>query len=211
IQKHCDIVGECLKEFEKFVKDYLSLEKELKEKVLTVRGKYKDGSFRVHELESEADDLRSQIFNLLNEGAFLPNVREDYAKIVKIVDKIANKAEGASDFIMLEAPYLPAKYHEPFLNILEHVTNGFSHIDNIVDLFYTDQDKIEEENLKVADLESESDRLEWDILKKVFMDKELDLAHKMHIRDLVQHVGAISNLIEDAADFIRIIVIRRKL
>jgi uncharacterized protein Yka (UPF0111/DUF47 family) len=62
---------------------------------------------------------------------------------------------------------------------------------------------VREKLLKVYYFESETDKISRDIKKQVFQDmKDLDLAHKAHLRYIVQHIENISDLAQTAADLL---------
>ena len=62
---------------------------------------FKDVAYKIHKTESEADTVRRKIELMLYQGAFLPIYREDYIVLLELIDKVANMAESASDFILL--------------------------------------------------------------------------------------------------------------
>ena len=62
---------------------------------------------------------------------------------------------------------------------------------------------------EVSRQESEVDKVEKLLLKAIFDNSELELAHKKQLKEIVQYIGRISNLAEDVADAILIFAIKR--
>ena len=62
----------------------------------------------------------------------------------------------------------------------------------------------------VDELESEADRMEADIIGRLFCS-EMDGMDKLLLRDLVQHISGISDRAENVGDRLRIIVAKRSL
>lgn len=66
-------------------------------------------------LESEADDLKSQVRSNLPKNLFLPVPREDLLELLAYQDKIANRAKEVSGLVMGRKMKIPAEIREDFL------------------------------------------------------------------------------------------------
>jgi uncharacterized protein Yka (UPF0111/DUF47 family) len=58
-------------------------------------------------------------------------------------------------------------------------------------------------------MESELDEVEWQLSQRIF-STELDLAHKMHLRQLIDVIVAISDIAEDAAEVLETLVVKKQ-
>jgi hypothetical protein len=199
IQEHFVTVQETLQEFHKMFDDYLEHNKLFKEE-----------AYRIHELEHNADVIRHTIEAKLYEGAFLPIYREDYVELVEEVDKVANQAESSSDFIVLTRPQIPDFMIPGLLEIVDATCEMYTPFLNVLTTFNTDMSKVYAATTMVKDLEQQVDKMEWDLIKSVFKS-DLDLARKLHLKQLVETISQISNIIEDAADRFEIMVLKRKM
>ena len=73
-----------------------------------------------------------------------------------------------------------------------------------------DIDAVKESIARVVTFETEADRLEWETIKKLFKSN-LDLARKLHLRELVEDIAYISDLAEDAAERLGVMIVKRPL
>ena len=86
----------------------------------------------------------------------------------------------------------------------------FGPLRDAVVFFFTDKidiESIREMVKKVAIIESDVDKQEWDITRDIFT-KELDYGHKIHLRICIQKIVAISDRAEDAADQLELTIIK---
>jgi len=134
------------------------------------------------------------------------------------VDKIANKAESASDVVVFQRPEVPEDYKKTLLDIVETVAKMFDIFHNAVRLYapyetlQTSDDlaAIREKITAIGVLESEIDNQEESLMRKIF-DSDLPLANKMQLERFLRRMTYISDVIEDAADRLYILVIRERI
>lgn len=193
-----------------FVKDAVSVLVELFESYFSGEETYRTLSKKIHHLEHEADKVRRKIEQKLHEGAFLAMFREDFIRLSEAIDKIANKAEAVADSLTLEKPEFPKEWHEDVLQLTKMSAATFAPFLEIRDLLDTSLENILEIARKIEDAEQFVDKIEWRLLEKVF-NSELDLAHKLQLRDFVKRIAAISDLSEDASDVLEILVVKRRI
>ncbi len=193
-------IGFCLGEMGKMVEAYLEnarkLTEELYEKV--------DGQ------ETEIDGLRRQISKKLFEGAFLPLLREEWLNFLEIADKIADEAEASTDFLILQKPLIPEDLKEKIKELISGVIDSFQPLRNgfssLFKDFSTTLSYIEKVNIK----ETEVDKKEEELVKLIF-EKDMELAQKILLRELVNKIADISDRIEDSADRLEILIIKKRL
>lgn len=196
--RHSGIVGKVLKEFKLMFMYYMRDEKAFKEQ-----------AYKIHTLEHEADIVRREIELKLNEGAFLPVYREDYVALAECVDKIANGAESVGDYVVLTRPPVPDFISEDFQRMVDLTVDTYAPLEQGLEALRTDMDKVMDIGDKVGQGERAVDVVLWDITKRLFKS-DLDLALKLHVKGLIDKVGNVSNRIEDVADQLEIMVIKRK-
>jgi predicted phosphate transport protein (TIGR00153 family) len=168
--------------------------------------------------ETEADILRRKIGDQLYSGAFLPIERKDIYILSEAIDKIANKAETASDLVVFQTPEIPELYKDHFQKIADIIEKMFRFFEESIILFAFDDTlgsakdlaTIRENISSIGILESEIDKEEEFLLRNIFQS-DLTLSHKLQMEGFVRRVTDISDVIEDAADRLYILVISEKI
>jgi predicted phosphate transport protein (TIGR00153 family) len=172
----------------------------------------------VDKLETEADDILRGFMVCLQQGAFMPLIRKDIFQVISAVDKVANAAESTCDFSWAQRPQIHQKFCEAFEDIIRANVKMFPDLNAAVDIlklgtfgmagdmdtnFYDIA-----QNISVS--ESNVDELEWKLTRDIF-SSDIPLANKMHLHELLNHITRISDLIEDVADRIQIMITREVL
>jgi len=208
IDEHMEKVGDCLGCFIGCLEAFLVNDKAKSE--------------AIHEncdyAETEADILRRKIGDYLYSGAFLPIERKDIYMLSEYVDKIANKAENTSDVVVYQHPHIPEAYKEAFRKIIATLDKMFRFLQEAVKLF-TPEDTLEshetlteirEHISAIGVMESEIDKEEEALMRTIF-SSELPLSQKMQIERFLRRITEVSDVIEDAADRLNILVIGEKI
>jgi len=208
IDDHVEQVGDCLSCFRGCFEAFLEND--------AIR------SESIHEncdyAETEADILRRRIGDSLYSGAFLPMERKDVYMMTESIDKIANKAETASDVVVYQCPEVPNDYKGDLHDIVETIAGMFKTFREAALKFTPDDSLQTEGNLAairekittIGVMESEVDKKEEALLRTIFRS-ELPLANKIQLERFVRHITAISDVIEDAADRLYVLVIRERI
>lgn len=199
ITQHIELVDQAVRQLDGLFKSYFGDSKD-----------YKKISKQVHNLEHEADVVRRKIELKLYEGAFLAMFREDFISLSEGIDKVAGKAEALADSLTLERPIFPQEYHDDFLALLQGSVEAFNPFLNIGDLLDSDLDRFLKIAARIEEAEQLVDRAEWKLLERIF-NSDLELAHKLQLRDFVRRAAAISDLCEDASDMLEILVVKRRI
>lgn len=198
IIKHFGLVQKVLVEFQKMVHDYV-----------TIGEGFKEDAYQVHKLEHKADTVRRNIALKLYEGAFMPIFREDYILLAEVVDEVANLTESASDFIVLTRPMIPEFLQQNFLEMVDATTDSYVPLTEALEMFNKDLSHLMEMTRKVGDKEQAVDEIFWELTKKLFKSR-LDKAEKLHLQQLFDRIAQISNIVEDAADRLEIMAVKRR-
>ncbi|OEU52210.1 MAG: hypothetical protein BA872_05360 [Desulfobacterales bacterium C00003060] len=208
IDEHVRKVGECLTCFKDCLEAHFQGEEARAQSIQE----------RCDHVETEADILRRKIGDYLYSGAFLPIERKDVYMMTESIDKIANKAETASDVVVYQRPEVGEDYEKTLREIVETMMEMFRIFQVAAALFGPDDalqehDKLaiirEKMNL-VGVMESEIDKKEEALMKTIF-HSALPLANKIQLERFLRRVTDISDVIEDAADRLYILVIRERI
>jgi len=164
----------------------------------------------VEEMETKADEAKREAEKTLYEGMYLPLFREDLLDLMELIDDVADEAERVVDFLWIENPEIPSRWNEKIKEIIEKGILAFNLFQESFMLLYDDTQKAFSHSQKVRDVEKEIDRLQ-DALNHEIFQSNLELAHKIQLRDLIIKTGYISDVSENAADKIGMISIKRRI
>jgi predicted phosphate transport protein (TIGR00153 family) len=158
---------------------------------------------KVDTLESNADKLQRTIENEMITHSILPQHREEVTKLLDELDEIVDSVKSTLNEIIIEMPEIPAQLIKAFISLAETSANAAEELIPAARAYFRAPYTVREKLLKVYYFESETDKISRDIKKQVFQDiKDLDLAHKAHLRYIVQHIENISDLAQTAADLL---------
>jgi predicted phosphate transport protein (TIGR00153 family) len=148
----------------------------------------------------------------LAEGSYLPSTREDLISIATSCDKVANKCETIAKIMVQQQILLPAAYGEDLTSIITITKTQFSVLEESISMMFAKFGALLADHSildRVRSLETEIDVIEEKMQEALFAsDKEL--AEKMQLTTLFVMFGDISDIIEDIADKIQIMLIARK-
>ena len=160
--------------------------------------------------ESEADEIRREIADLLHRGAFLPVFREDVIELVAVIDRIAECAQDCCKLIMTQHPDVPAGLKEAFLEIAKDSVSSFSPLQEGTAKLSEDFSVARERITEVHSIESAVDETEWQLCSNIF-STDLSLAQKMHLKQLVDVIVAVSDISEDAAEILDTLIVKKQI
>ncbi len=199
MDQHLEKIGECLESMRKTIEDYLGGNID----------SAKANALKTHNLEGAADGLRRRIIAEFYRGAFLPALREGLIDLTLAVDKIADRAESTCDFIILTRPDIPEEFKEDFRKITINSIAVFSPLREGKTSLFKDFSLSREKTIEVHGLEAKVDDEEWKLNRRVFTS-ELLLSQKMLLREVIWHIASISDVIEDAADVLEVLIIKKQ-
>jgi len=199
IKEHLLKVEEAVFKMEEAIKQYIKGEFDVA----------KESSYSVHLLESEADSKRREIIEKLHQGAFLPVIRTDIIKLISRQDKIADRAESCCDFCISQRPSVPKEFKDSFVELIEVSVRTFAPYKEALENMFVDYKLVKDDIHSVNTIEEEADTLEWKFTKQIF-NSNLELARKIHLREFIFHIVSISDIIEDAADALDIIIVKQQ-
>ena len=200
ILEYCEVVGRAVAEYEHLVKDYIDWDKH-----------FKQVSKEVRKAESKADDLCKQIEIAMLDGAMLPAYREDYIGLLDMLDKVANKTEDVALTVRLVRPDIPEPIRPVFIDIARITVEQWAPVPGMVAGLLEGRSGLVNEADFLDEKEGEIDKIQRHTTRIIFRDLDVELAHKMLIKQLLDRVCHVSDCIENVGDRISLIAIKHSL
>ncbi len=203
IVEHLQAVEECLINFEGFMLAATTPE--------TVPETLRPLAVAVGKSEDAADKaLRSMIDSL--GGNFLASTREDIIALSTSCDKVANKCESLAKTMVYQHIKLPEEFSEDVMQILTITREQFDVLEESIGMFFDKFGAFLQDHTildEIRKLESKVDAIEERLTEKLF-DMNLNLAEQMQMASLLEALCDLSDIIENIADKIQIMLISRK-
>jgi predicted phosphate transport protein (TIGR00153 family) len=163
----------------------------------------------VHKEESVADDLRRALETELLSGRLLPGSRSEVLAIIEAVDRVPNAAEEIVDAFTIQRLQVPESLHAGLNELLAESLSACTAMNTAVSLLFEDLQRIRELADEVDRIESRVDRLERQLIHRVFQPQG-DLAEKLQLRDLVRAIASLADRAEDVTDRTQWLALKRK-
>ena len=164
----------------------------------------------VSSLEAENDSLRRQMELDLYHHMLLPDMRSDLIDLLEACDKIINKYETDMILWSLEKPDIPKKLHIPLLQMMMSSLDCVGAFIGGVRSFFLGKNVDDEIQITYA-LEHQVDLQAMDLKALIFKDKRLNLAHQLQLKEFIYSLEKISDMTEDAADKLKVMVAKHAL
>ncbi len=204
IMAQIDDVKKCLVLFDGFMRAATTPDVTY-ETLLTLR----DG---VAKAEHDADISLRTMIDSLAKSNFLPATLESLIAISTSCDKVANKCETVADLIVIYNFRFPAEFYAEFNKIYDITDKQFDLLQDAISMLFSKMHLLQKDSSildQIRSLESEIDDIEMHLSKEIFKT-DMELAAKMQFFDLLRSVCDISDIIENIADKIQIMLISRK-
>ena len=158
---------------------------------------------KVDNLENNADRLQREIENEMITHSILPQHRSEVSALIDELDEIIDAVKSSFHEINIELPEIPASLNKNIISLTETSINAGEELIPAARAYFKAPYSVREKLLKVYYFESETDKLSFSIKKIIFQEmNELDLAHKAHLRYIIDHIENISDLAQKAADLL---------
>lgn len=200
INRHLEMVGLTLEKFNEMIRIYLDGDFEKAENLMR----------EVENYEREADTLRREIETMLYQGAFLPANRGDYVRLSELIDNTADAAESAAHVLILAKPKVPKELKEEIMQLVEASLKTYEYVRKAVELLNEDVNEALEYAKKTEEQEENADKLEYDILKKMFESEKITTYAKLIWNQVITKIGDIADRAEDASDQVMLMAIKRR-
>jgi predicted phosphate transport protein (TIGR00153 family) len=161
--------------------------------------------------EDVADLSLRTMIDSLKKAPYLPSTKEDLISIATSCDKIANKCETVANRIVLRRIPCPAIYVDDILKIFAVTKKQFQMLEDCISMLFSQLNVLSSEPQhldQIRALESEVDKLEHGIYEHLYAS-DRELAEKQQIARVVELLCDVSDIIEDIADKIQIMLITR--
>jgi len=162
----------------------------------------------VNTLESTADGLRRRIETELYTHTLIPESRGDVLGLIENLDDLLNYFEGALWSFHIERPDISEEFKADFKKLTSMVVLAVESLVLAARAFFHSPLAVNDYNHKVLVYEKEADKISTKLKQQIF-NSDLELAHKMHLRDFVVHIDNVANWAEDVADRLAIYAIKR--
>jgi hypothetical protein len=158
---------------------------------------------KVDSLEGNADRLQREIENEMITHSVLPQHRSEVSTLIDVLDEIIDALKSSLNEIYTELPDIPQSLNKNFISLTEASVSSAEELIPAARAFFKSPYTVREKLLKVYYFESETDKISLDTKKIIFQEmKELDLAHKAHLRYIIHHIENVSDLAQKAADML---------
>lgn len=193
IEEFFDNIDLGLLVFREAIKAYLDKDMEAFERHL----------LKVDSLESHADKLQRTIENEMITHSILPQHRAEVSTLIDELDEIIDALKSSLNEFNIERPDIPSSLNKNFISLTETSVSAAEELIPAARAFFKSPYTVREKLLKVYYFESETDKISYSTKKIIFQEmKELDLAHKAHLRYIIHHLENISDLAQKAADLL---------
>ena len=158
---------------------------------------------KVDSLENNADRLQRAIENEMITHSILPQHRSEVSTLIDQLDEIIDAVKSTLNEISIEVPDIPSSLNKNIISLTETSINSAEELIPAARAFFRAPYTVRDKLLKVYYFETETDKLSFSTKKIIFQEmKELDLAHKSHLRYIIHHIENISDLAQKAADLL---------
>lgn len=159
------------------------------------------------DIERESDSIRRKIISKIYEGAFLPYLRPDLCRFVEIVDHVFDVLEDIAHYCLdgkipeqiksecIRIAYLNLKICEMLLITFEAMLKG---------------NDLREKTLAIRIYEKKIDDIKFSLIKDI---QEIPISNFWEgkiLSDFISGLTTISDIIEDASDYLQIINVSMK-
>lgn len=197
---HVDVTYQTVEWFKKAISAYIAGDEQAKKEAIQ----------KVRECERRADELRSKMVDELSEGLLVPPDREDLMHFVKSLDRIADWTNGAARLL----DFIKEKLPQPILNELSKASDIiFSSISKLKDgiqaLMKDELKQAINDCNEVDAYETKADDQKRILIESIIKAK-LDAPMLLLSYQLAEYLESVTDKIEDAADFIKVLAIKAK-
>lgn len=173
---------------------------------------------RIAVLEGEADTMKKEIRQHLPKSIFLPVPRTDLLEVVRMQDKIANRAKDIAGLMLGRQMELPTEIQSSMKELLraslktsEQALTALNELDELVNSGFggREVDVIEKMLLELDTLEHATDEHEREIRAQLFsIEKTLHPVDVMFLYQIITWVGDLANRAQQVGSRLQLLVAR---
>ncbi|RLG12888.1 TIGR00153 family protein [Candidatus Pacearchaeota archaeon] len=166
--------------------------------------KSKEKTYCVESLEREADSIKREIISTIYEGAFLPYIRPNLCTFIEILEKVFDFLKHAA----FEYRYLNFKIfrdvEEDCIKVSKFNVEMCKLLSKAFECLIV-KDNLREKNLAIRIYEKKIDELKFEIIEKLRNIHIENFWDGKVISNFIDYLTNLSNLIEDASDYLSIL------
>lgn len=173
---------------------------------------------RITVLENEADDLKRGIRQRLPASLFLPVPRTDLLDLLRMQDKIANRAKDIAGLMLGREMQIPQPIQEELFELLrttllaiEQAVLALSELDELLAAGFRghEVDIVERLITELDQLEHKADEHERQLRASLFaVERELYPIDVMFLYQIIQWVGDLANLAQQVGNRLQMLLAR---
>ena len=167
----------------------------------------------VHQAENAADRSLRQMIESLRSSPYLPSTRSELIQVAAQCDHIANKCEHIAQMMALRQFRFPTYCREAVMEILSLTHAQYALLQTTISKLFSHLNELLEDHAVLDDIrgyESRVDEIEKKLFEEIYAKEELRLSERMLIAEFVEWVCDVSDVIENIADQIQIMLITRE-
>ena len=199
-QKHVEETYKTVNYFAEAVRAFIQGDLEAKTKAIE----------NVRESEHQADILRAKMISELSESLLMPPDREDLMHFVKTLDKIADWTNGAARILGFIEQRLPENILKNISSATELIFSSISKLkEAIASLIKNDLKKALQDCEDVDNIEHDADDQKKFLIESI-IHARLEPTSLLLSYQLAEYMEGVTDKIEDAADFVKVVAIKSK-
>ncbi|TCK16477.1 TIGR00153 family protein [Marinobacterium mangrovicola] len=173
---------------------------------------------RITSLEHEADDIKRKIRQNLPGNLFLPVARTDLLDLVRMQDKIANKAKDIAGLILGRQMTIPQNLQQGLINFLttalqttDQAKTALNELDELVTSGFRGHeiDLVERLLVELDRLEHETDAHERELRSALFaVERDLYAVDVMFLYQIITWIGDLANRAQQVGSRLQLLLAR---
>ncbi len=199
VLEYLDSARDTIEDYERGIHDSLAKGRRSLEKQVS----------NTHARESVCDQLRQRIELDLFEQSLLPETREDLMLMLERLDLIVNQSEDILRSLWLQHVELPKCIQADYQALVSLGSKAAQRAFEMARQAVTAKGDARAMHDEIDAIESNGDRLEQTMIRRLFEQQKLPLAEKILVRDVIRVTGQMTDLAEDAADWMLIFVAKQ--
>ncbi len=200
IEEYLGYVTTASLHFEKAIKDYLAGRLD----------KFDERRKEVAQIERTADEELKKVKYKLYAFMLIPDARGDVFKLMDDLDDVIDYTKRVLLELSMEKPSFPIFIKEDIMLMSEDSVRAVDSLMLAVRALFSQTKMVEDYVNKVVFYEKEVDRIEEQIIRRIFSTSEVDeLARKVQIRRFCERIASLSDISEDISKNLLIYTVKR--
>lgn len=166
----------------------------------------------IDKTEDDADAALRLMIDSLAKAPLLPATRQDLIEIATSCDRVANKCEHTAGKIVWQNFRLPREYAEPIGEIMQITREQFELLKIAISRLFSQFGELLRDHAILDEIracESRVDKIETNLYTRIYA-MDIGLAERMQMERVIELICDISDIIENIADRIQVMLITRK-